>query len=68
MIVTVVYTGDTRNYVKYESADMDFSHSGVKIKAWIPKEEIMTNIPGVFPQEIGLRIMDDSSGEDDGRS
>lgn len=68
MVVTITYMGETKNYLKYESPDMDFSHSGIKVKAWIPKSEIQTNIPGVYPPEISMKIVDDSDavGERDG--
>jgi hypothetical protein len=60
MTVTVTYLKETKNYVNYESPDMDFSHEGIKLKLWIPKREIQTNIPGVYPPEITLTIGDDS--------
>lgn len=63
MVINVVFAAETKFYVRYESPDMDFTNSGVKCKIWIPKTEIQTNIPGVFPPEITLAIQDDSGAE-----
>jgi len=60
MTIEVVYAGDTTRYVKYETEGMDFSISSIKAKLWIPKEDIQTNIPGVYPPQIKVRIIDNS--------
>ena len=62
MIVEVKYVGDTKTYVKYETDGMDFTYPSVKAKFWIPKGEIQTNIPGVYPESIKIKIVDDSEG------
>jgi len=59
MTIEVTYSGETTRYVKYETG-MDFSISSIKAKFWIPKEDIQTNIPGVYPPQIKVRIIDNS--------
>jgi hypothetical protein len=60
MTVKVVWVKNTSNYVCYENEDMDFRTCEIKIRMWIPKEEIQTNVPGMYPPEITLKVCDDS--------
>lgn len=59
----VVFKNETTHYAVYESAEMDFRIKAVKVRLWIPKTEIQTNIPGVYPPEITVKILDDSAQE-----
>jgi hypothetical protein len=59
--INVLFSRETKNYAVYESEEMDWSISCIRVKLWIPKEEIQTNIPGVYPPKIPLRIIDDNA-------
>lgn len=64
MTLRVRFVKETTNYVVYENADMDFRTREIKVRMWIPREEIVTNIPGVYPDEIAIEVRSGATAEE----
>lgn len=67
MTITVLLVGETKNFIKYETQDMEngFKGNQLVVKLWVPKSEMQgvdpetgaTIIaPGNYPQTLEVRV------------